>query len=43
MNSDEVVLKLIEEMFKFKYIYFNFYCHNLGKYDIYFILKTILM
>ncbi|EFQ24845.1 DNA polymerase (mitochondrion) [Colletotrichum graminicola M1.001] len=40
-NSDELILSIIDHMGKKRYQGFKFYCHNLGKYDIYFILKVL--
>ena len=42
LNSDKLVVSLIEKMFKEKYRGVIFYCHNFGKYDIFFILKILL-
>lgn len=42
MDSDKVVLDLINEMFRNKYKGTTFYCHNFGGYDIIFILKILV-
>jgi hypothetical protein len=43
MNSSKLVFTLLNELFKSKYRNIRFYCHNLGGYDIVFILKTIFL
>ena len=46
MNSYDIIIELIQEMFRYKYQGIIFYAqgstHNLGRYDIYFILKTLI-
>ena len=41
LNSGKVVLNLIDELLRPKYSNIVFYCHNLGGFDIVFILKTL--
>ena len=43
LNSDEIVLKLINELLRPKYNNFKFYCHNSSKYDIIYIVKILLV
>ena len=40
-NSDKIVLDLINELLRPKYNQITFYCHNLGGYDIVFILNVL--
>lgn len=40
-DSDQLIIKIIDEMGKKRYQNFKFYCHNFGKYDVYFILKVL--
>jgi hypothetical protein len=42
LDSNEVILKLVNELLKFKYRDILFYCQNLGAYDLYFILKVLI-
>lgn len=42
LNSDGLILKLIDEILRPKYSNLTFYCHNLGGYDAVFILKALL-
>lgn len=39
---DQVVLKIINELLTNKYKFMKFYCHNLGGYDVVFILGVLL-
>lgn len=41
INSHELVLKLVNELLRPKYNDIKFYCHNLGGFDIVFILKVL--
>lgn len=41
MDSDSIVLELIEQLLRDKYIGFIFYCHNLGGFDAIFLITTI--
>lgn len=41
VNSGEIVLKLLDEILRPKYKNINFYCHNLGGYDVYFIWNIL--
>lgn len=41
LNSEEIVLKLVYELLRPKYEKIKFYCHNLGGYDVVFILKVL--
>lgn len=41
-NSNKIILDMIDEMFTYKNSKITFYCHNFGKYDIYFILKVLI-
>lgn len=41
MNYDTIVLLLVNELLRSKYENITFYCHNLGGYDIVFILNTL--
>lgn len=41
MDSDKLVLNLVNELLRLKYNDINFYCHNLGGFDIVFLLKTL--
>lgn len=40
-NYSEIILNLIDELFKSKYENIIFYCHNLGGFDVVFILKVL--
>lgn len=40
-NSNKIVLDMIDELLRSKYSGITFYCHNLGGYDIIFILKVL--
>ncbi len=42
LNSEEIVIKCIDEMLRPKYSGITFYAHNFGKFDCVFILKTLL-
>lgn len=41
LDSDKLVLNLVNELLRTKYSNVTFYCHNLGGYDIVFILSTL--
>lgn len=41
LDSNEVILRLINELLRPKYNNTHFYCHNLSGYDIVFILNTL--
>lgn len=41
-DSDTIVLKLINELLRSKYSKTTFYCHNLGGFDIVFVLKILV-
>lgn len=41
LNSDKIVLSLVDELLRSKYENVTFYCHNLGGYDIVFILNIL--
>ena len=41
-DSNQVLLSLIDALFNSKYSDVKFYCHNLGGYDIVFVLKVLL-
>ena len=41
LDSRKIVLELVEELLRPKYANVTFYCHNLGGYDIVFLLKTL--
>jgi hypothetical protein len=41
INTEWVVLQLVNELLRSKYDNINFYCHNLGGFDIFFILKVL--
>ena len=41
LDSDKIVLDMINELLRPKYNNITFYCHNLGGYDIVFILKVL--
>ena len=41
-DSDQIVLKFIDELLRVKYKDISWYCHNLGGYDIIFITKILL-
>lgn len=41
-SSDYVVLKLINELLRSKYSKTTFYCHNLGGFDVVFVLKVLV-
>lgn len=40
-DSNTLVLKVINELLRSKYSDITFYCHNLGGYDVVFIIKTL--
>lgn len=42
LNSEEIVLKCIDEILRAKYSGITFYTHNFGKFDSVFIIKTLL-
>ena len=42
LDSDKLVLRLINELLRTKYNNTTFYCHNLGRFDIIFILKLLI-
>ena len=42
-DHSKLVLRLIDELLRSKYSDIRFYCHNLGGYDIVFILKIIYL
>lgn len=42
LNSDKIILNCVDEMLRPKYSGTTFYAHNFGKFDVVFILKTIL-
>lgn len=42
MDSDKLVLEFLTEILKDKYNKHKFYCHNLGGFDVVFILRVIL-
>ena len=41
LNSDDIILSLVDELLRPKYNNIIFYCHNLGGFDIVFILNTL--
>lgn len=41
LDSDKIILSLVNELFRNKYSNITFYCHNLGGFDIVFILKVL--
>lgn len=41
-GSENLLINLIEEMFKDKYKGIIFYCHNFGGYDVFFIIKALI-
>ena len=41
LNTSEIILDMVNELLKLKYSNIVFYCHNLGGYDIVFILKVL--
>ena len=41
LNSDYLVTTMIDELLRPKYKDITFYCHNLGRYDIVFLLKIL--
>lgn len=41
INPNEIVLELVDQLLRPKYNDIKFYCHNLGGYDVYFILKVL--
>lgn len=43
MDHSNLILNFINEILRPKYANFRFYCHNLGGYDIVFLLKTIYL
>jgi hypothetical protein len=42
LDSDELILRCIDSMTREKYSGYTFYVHNLGGYDIYFLLKVLV-
>lgn len=42
INSSEIVLKLVDELLINKYENINFYCDNLGGFDVVFIIKILM-
>jgi hypothetical protein len=42
LDSSNIVLAIIDEMLRPKYERVTFYCHNLGGYDVVFILNILL-
>lgn len=40
-DSDKVILDLVDELLRPKYSKVTFFCHNLGGFDVVFIVKTI--
>lgn len=42
LNSEELILKCLESMISAKYDKYTFYVHNLGRYDIYFLLNILV-
>lgn len=41
-NPDSGVVKLIDELLRSKYSKTTFYCHNLGGYDVIFLIKVLV-
>jgi len=41
LDSNKIVLSMIDELLRTRYSNIQFYCHNLGGYDIVFILKIL--
>jgi len=41
LDSCNIVIQLIDELLRPKYQNITFYCHNLGRYDIVFIIKVL--
>ena len=41
LNSDKIILNMINELLRSKYQGITFYCHNLGGFDIVYILKAL--
>ena len=41
INSDAIVLKLLDELLRPKHSKTTFYCHNLGGFDVFYILKVL--
>ena len=41
MDSHKIVLSMVDELLRTKYNKITFYCHNMGGYDIIFILKVL--
>ena len=41
LDGDKIVISMINELLRSKYSNTTFYCHNLGNYDIVFILKVL--
>ena len=41
-ESDSVVIKLVNELLRSKYSKTTFYCHNLGGFDVVFVLKVLI-
>lgn len=42
LNSEELILKCLENLISAKYDKYTFYVHNLGRYDIYFLLNILV-
>ena len=42
LNSEDIIIKCFESLIVTRYNKYTFYAHNLGRYDIIFILKTLL-
>lgn len=42
LNSEELILSLVNEILRTKYNETKFYCHNFGGYDVVYILKTLI-
>lgn len=42
-DNSKLILELVDELLIYKYDKIRFYCHNLGGYDIVFILKTLYL
>jgi len=41
LDCDDVISRLLEQMFKYKYSNYTFYCHNLGGFGSIFLIKTV--
>lgn len=42
LNSYDLIYSLVDELFKYKYKDIKFYCHNLGGFDVVYMLKALL-